>query len=130
MFSFRTNHHRVYPKKASFEKVFIHLKINKIQNVSLAVDISIFGYKFFENDTLSPAHECKMLFAFEHWRIVFLKMVITRSRFYDPPSDGCVKLTISCKRDPVVFDSPPVTPGRESTAVGVQTVIRFTPCYV
>jgi len=49
--SFRANHHRVYPKKASFEKVFIHLKINKIQNVPLAVDISSFGYKFFENDT-------------------------------------------------------------------------------
>ena len=36
MFSFRTNHHRVYQKKSKFRKVFIHLNINKIQNVSLA----------------------------------------------------------------------------------------------
>jgi hypothetical protein len=36
MFSFRTNHHRVYQKKSKFRKVFIHWNINKIQNVSLA----------------------------------------------------------------------------------------------
>ena len=46
--------------------------------------------------------------------IIELKMAITRTRSYGPPSDGCIKLTISYKRDPLVFDSPPVTPGRDS----------------
>ena len=70
--------------------------------------------KFFENGTETPAHECKLLFAFEYWRIVFLKRAITRTRSYGPPSGGCIKLTISYKRNPLVFDWPPVTPGRDS----------------